>query len=312
MRAWQFTEVNRPLKLVELPDPIAGEGELVIDVKAAGLCHSDVSFIDGTITSLLGHLPIVLGHEIAGVISSVGQGVTEFKIGQRVGIPATVHSPGTACNGGFSEKVRVKAEQCIHIPDKVPFEQATPAMCAAKTAYAAVVTAGRIESGMKVGVIGFGGVGALGAQIALALGAKVYVADINQEALDKAVKLGASGVSGDIREFEREDLDLIIDFAGYGTTTAAAIDAVRPQGRVVQIGLATEMATISTQKLTMKEITYIGSSNAGKIEGQKVLELMANGSIKSDVIPISFSQIPESLEKLAAGGVQGRFVAFFE
>ena len=103
MRAWQFIEINQPLKLVDLPDPVAGEGELVIDVKATGLCHSDVSFMDGTITSLLGHLPIVLGHEIGGVVSSVGRGVTEFKVGQRVGIPATVQSPGTACNGGFAE-----------------------------------------------------------------------------------------------------------------------------------------------------------------------------------------------------------------
>jgi len=312
MKAWQFTSVGAPLRSVELPDPVPGKGEIVIDIKAAGICHSDVGFMDGTITSLLAFTPIVLGHEIAGVISSVGQGVTDFKVGQRVGIPATVESPGTGRNGGFAEKVCVMADQCVHIPDAVPFEQATPAMCAGKTAYQALVTAGRVEKGMNVGIIGFGGLGSLGVQIAKALGANVYVAEVNRQAWESARKLGAEGVSDDIRDFESKQLDVIVDFAGYSVTTASAIDAVRPKGRVIQIGLAEEMATISIQKVTMKEITYVGAANAGTCEGADVLKLMADGSVKSHVIPVAFEDIPESLEKLAKGGVQGRFVAIID
>lgn len=309
MKAWQFTGVNKPLELVDLPDPVPGPGELVIDVKTTGLCHSDVSFMDGAITALLRHVPIVLGHEIAGVVSAVGTGVTEFAPGMRVGIPATVQSPGTASDGGFSEKVRVQADQCVPIPDNVPFDQATPAMCAGKTAYQAVVTVGKVEAGMNVGVIGYGGVGSLGAQIARALGASVYVADVVDGALESARAAGAAGASHDIRDFEAEGLDVIIDFAGYGTTTASAIDAIKPGGRVVQVGLATEMATISAQKVTMKEITYVGASNAGTREGREVLELMASGTIRSDVTAIGFEEIPECLEALARGGVRTRFIA---
>lgn len=90
-----------------MPVPKAGNGEIVITIKAAGLCHSDVSFIDGTITYLLKEIPIVLGHEIAGLVSEVGEGVDDFKIGQRVGVPATTDGPGTATNGGFADSVVV-------------------------------------------------------------------------------------------------------------------------------------------------------------------------------------------------------------
>lgn len=311
MKAWQFTEVGAPLQRVELPDPVAGPGQIVIDVKAAGICHSDVGFMDGTITSLLKHTPIVLGHEIAGIVSAVGAGVTAFSVGQRVGIPATVESPGTACNGGFADKVVASAEQCVHVPDAVAFEQAAPAMDAARTAYRGLVTAGHVGAGTKVGIIGFGGLGSLAVQIALALDAVVYVAEVNENAWEEARQLGARGVGADIREFEDQDLDVIVDFAGYGTTTAAAIDAVRPRGRVVQVGLAKEMATISAQKITMKEITYVGSANGEKSEAEAVLALIADGKIKSDVLQISFDDIPGSLKKLEQGGVRGRYVAIF-
>lgn len=309
MKACQFTEVGAPLQRVELPDPVAGPGQIVIDVKAAGICHSDVGFMDGTITSLLQHTPIVLGHEIAGIVSAVGAGVTAFSVGQRVGIPATVESPGTACNGGFADKVVASAEQCVHVPDAVAFEQAAPAMDAARTAYRGLVTAGHVGAGTKVGIIGFGGLGSLAVQIALALDAVVYVAEVNEHAWEEARQLGARGVGADIREFEDQDLDVIVDFAGYGTTTAAAIDAVRPRGRVVQVGLAKEMATISAQKITMKEITYVGSANGEKSEAEAVLALIADGKIKSDVLRISFDDIPGSLKKLEQGGVRGRYVA---
>lgn len=309
MKAWQFTGVGKPLERVELPDPVAGPGEIVIDIKAAGLCHSDVSYMDGTITSLLAHVPIVLGHEIAGVVSAVGSGVTAFRLGQRVGIPATVHSPGTAHDGGFADKVVAIAEQCVHVPDGVAFEQAAPAMDAARTAYRGLVTAGHVAAGTTVGIIGFGGLGSLAVQIAHALDAIVYVAEVNEAAWDEARSMGASGVAADIRAFEDKGLDVIVDFAGYGTTTAAAIDAVRPRGRVVQVGLAREMATISAQKITMKEISYVGAANGEKAEAEAVLALMACGKIRSEVLLISFDEIPASLKKLEHGGVRGRFVA---
>lgn len=313
MKAWQFTGVGQDLKRVELPNPVAGKGEIVLQIKAAGLCHSDVSYMDGTITSLLKQVPIVLGHEIAGEVIAVGEGVQEFKMGQRVGIPATVESPGTARDGGFADQVAVNADLCVHIPDSVPYEQAAPAMDAARTAYRALVTKGEVKKGMNVGIIGFGGLGSLAVQIARELGAVTFVAELNKDVWDEAKHLGAKGVAEDIRDFEAEGLDVIVDFAGFGTTTASAIDAVKAQGRVVQIGLAREMATISAQKVTMKEITYIGAANGEKSEAAAVLNLMASGNINSRLQKISFDDIPGSLEKLKEGKAgKGRFVALFD
>ena len=311
MLAWQFLGAGQPLKRVDLPNPTPKEGEVVLDIKASGLCHSDVGFMDGTITSLLGHLPIVLGHEIAGVVAQVGPGVRELAVGDRVGIPAIVQSPGTARDGGFAEKVAVAADQCVLLPDAVPFEEAAPAMDAARTAYRAVVTKGHLKAGMKVGIIGFGGLGAYAVQIAKAIEATVYVAEINQDAWPTALELGATDVADDIRAFAQHELDVIVDFAGFGTTTASAIEAVRHGGRVVQVGLGKEMATISCQQVTMKEVTLVGSSNGEKEEAVAVLAMMADRKIKSNILPITFDQIPESLAKLEHGGVRGRFVALF-
>ena len=311
MLAWQFLGAGQPLKRVDLPNPTPKEGEVVLDIKASGLCHSDVGFMDGTITSLLGHLPIVLGHEIAGVVAQVGPGVRDLAVGDRVGIPAIVQSPGTARDGGFAEKVAVAADQCVVLPDAVPYEEAAPAMDAARTAYRAVVSKGHLKAGMKVGIIGFGGLGAYAVQIAKALEATVYVAEINQDAWPTALELGATDVADDIRAFAQHELDVIVDFAGFGTTTASAIEAVRHGGRVVQVGLGKEMATISCQQVTMKEVTLVGSSNGEKEEAVAVLVMMADRKIKSNILPITFDQIPESLAKLEHGGVRGRFVALF-
>jgi propanol-preferring alcohol dehydrogenase len=312
MLAWQFTAVGQPLRKVTLPDPEPGPSEIIVAVKAAGLCHSDVGFMDGTITALLGHLPIVLGHEIAGEIVAVGTDITAFTTGERVGVPAVTTGPGTARDGGFAQLVRLPAEFAVSLPDSVSYEQAAPATDAGRTAYRAIHTAGQVTGADTVGIIGFGGLGSLGAQIALAAGADIYVADTNGPARDAAHALGAHGVSADIRDFEDKGLDVIVDFAGFGTTTAAAIDAIRPFGRVVQIGLAVEMASISAQKMVLKDITYIGASNGNRHEFLGAIELVAQGKIHADTIPIDFDDIPDSLRQLQHGGVRGRFVALFD
>jgi propanol-preferring alcohol dehydrogenase len=312
MKAWQFTGIDEPLRLVHLPDPTPAADEIILDVKAAGLCHSDVSFMDGTITGLLGSIPIVLGHETAGVVQAVGDDVHDFVVGDRVGIPATTAGPGTAVNGGFAEQVAVRGDLAVHLPDGVPFDQAAPAMDAARTAYRAVETFGLVSAGMNVGIIGFGGLGSLGTQIAEAMGAKVYIAEVNESVWPTAKELGASGVSKDIRDFEDVGLDVIIDFAGFGTTTASAVDAVKRGGRIVQIGLAREEATISMQKITMKEITLVGASNGEKSEAEAVLALIADGKLASRIVPITFDDIPDYIAKLAKGELSGRAVAQME
>jgi alcohol dehydrogenase, propanol-preferring len=311
VRAWLFTSTDTPLQLTELPDPEPGKHEVVVDVRASGLCHSDVSFMDGTITGLLGRLPIVLGHEIVGEVSAVGAGVADLEPGARVAVPATTASPGTATDGGFAERVLVRREHLVVLPDGTDFEQAAPASCAGKTSYQAIHTVGQVGPGMNVGVIGFGGLGSIATQIAVTAGADVYVAEINDTLRDAALEAGAAGFGPDIREFAERGLDVVVDFAGMGVTTASAIEAAREGGRVVQVGLAREHATISAQALTMKGLQLVGAANAGIPETVGILDLIAEGKVRTSVEVIGFDEIPQGLARLEAGKAQRRLVAVF-
>ncbi|MDF3303755.1 alcohol dehydrogenase catalytic domain-containing protein [Rhodococcus sp. T2V] len=311
MRAWQFTGVGAPLRQVETDEPVPGPDDIVIDTGAVGLCHSDIGFMDGTITELLGEVPIVLGHEIVGTVSAVGARVRDFAAGDRVGIPATTDGPGTAMNGGYAEKVKVPAHLPVRLPDGLSFEDAAPATCSGRTAYRAVHTAGRIESGMNVGIIGFGGLGYFGLQIAKAAGATVFVAELHEARWPLAYDLGAEACAQDIRDFESAGLDLIIDFAGASGTLDSAIGAVRQGGRIVEVGLGAETGSVSIPNITMKEVTIVGSSNGTKNEASAILQLVAEGSVRPRVERITFEAIPTGLQRLERGGTDGRLVVVF-
>ncbi|MGH3892115.1 MAG: alcohol dehydrogenase catalytic domain-containing protein [Rhodococcus qingshengii] len=311
MKAWQFTAVGEPLALVESSDPQPGPDDIVIDTGAVGLCHSDIGFMDGTITSLLGHIPIVLGHEIVGTVIAVGSDVTEFVPGDRVGIPATTDGPGTAIDGGYAQKVRAPASLPVKLPDGLSFRDAAPATCSGRTAYRAVHTAGQVEPGMKVGIIGFGGLGFFGVQIALAAGATVYVSELNESRWTLASELGVKAVSKDIRDFESEELDLIIDFAGADGTLGSAIDAVRHGGRIVEVGLGTETTSVSIPNITMKEVRIVGASNGTKEEARAILALIAEGSVRPKTEQITFDDIPAGLHRLKEGAADARLIAVY-
>jgi propanol-preferring alcohol dehydrogenase len=238
VRAWQLTAANEPLQLIERDDPRPGPGQVVVDVRAAGICHSDVGFLDGTLTWMLAKLPLVLGHEVAGVISEVGPGVEGWAVGDRVaafGDPQT--SPGWSVDGGFADKFVACISGLIELPDRVDFVQAATATDAGQTAYGAVMGAGKLRPGERVGIIGLGGLGLTGARIAVLAGAEVYATDPKTETWGYAKEQGVLEIVSDAAELATLNLDKIVDFAGFGTTTADAITAVRPGGRVIQVGL---------------------------------------------------------------------------
>jgi D-arabinose 1-dehydrogenase-like Zn-dependent alcohol dehydrogenase len=162
---------------------------------------------------------------------------------------------------------------------------------------------------MKVGIIGLGGLGSLGAQIALAEGARVFVAEINEAVHPYARELGAHGVAAGIDAFADEQLDVIIDFAGFGTTTAAAIETVRNRGRVVQVGLARPMGTINLNELTLQALDLVGSQAGTKEDCSAVLDLIAADKLASRITKISFEEIGEGIHRLGRGEVIGRLVA---
>lgn len=313
MRAWQMLEVGRPLEIVELDDPEPGPGQVVVDVKAAGLCHSDVDFVDGQLAWMLGHMPIVLGHEVAGVVSAVGEGVEEFVIGDRVGIAgAGLDAPGIVADGGFGEKCIGKVEQLVRVPAGVSFVQAASGTDAGMTSYHAVKVVGGVQDNTRVGIIGLGGLGLTGAKIAAGLGAQVYAAEIDESVHAIAKECGVIEVVTDAAKLAQFDLDVIVDFAGVGETTAAAVEAINPSGRIVQVGMAREAMTLPTQMLVTKQVTLVGSLGGKKEDAVDVYELMSRRALEILTTQISFDQIDAGIEQLRSGRVRGRLVAVFE
>ncbi|GLB68092.1 zinc-binding dehydrogenase [Arthrobacter mangrovi] len=312
MKAWQFTNTHEPLVLNEVDEPAAAPGGVVIDIKAAGLCHSDVGMLeDEGWLSTLAKRPITLGHEVAGVITEVGEGVTDWKVGDRVGFcPTTsVGAPGYGFDGGFSFKAAIDQEALVRIPDNVSFAQGAAGTDAGMTSHHAVIANGQVKSGDKVGIIGFGGLGSIGARVAVLAGAEVYVAEVNEKVWDQAKEIGATAVAKSIAEFKEAGLDVIVDFAGFGTTTAEAIETVRRGGRVVQVGMGRLEATISTKALILSEVTLVGSQGGTKEDVQGVYDFFATGQLNPTITEIDFDGIPEGIEKLKRGEVVGRLVA---
>lgn len=314
MRAWQFECAGTPLVLREQPEPRPAAGEVLIQIKAAGLCHTDVGILhEPKWTERIGPLPLTLGHEVAGVIVEVGAGVDGYGVGDRVGVFAAGRTrPGQGRDGGYSFRCTALPEDLVPVPDGVDFGQAALGTDAGCAAYHALVRRGRVQAGDKVGIIGLGGLGQVAARVAAVTGATVFVAEKKTSLWPLAKELGAQAVSGDITEFADECLDLIVDFAGFGTTTAAAIETVREFGTVVQVGMGELSAEISTATLIFKQITLMGSRGGSVADIAAVYDLVAAGELKPQVVPITFDEIPEGLERLRRGEVDGRLVAVYD
>jgi propanol-preferring alcohol dehydrogenase len=312
MKAWQFTNTNEPLVLNDVPEPRPGKGEVLIDIKAAGLCHSDVGLLeDEGWLQTLAKRPITIGHEVAGVISELGDGVSNWAVGDRVGICPTTEAgaPGYVRDGGFSYKAVTPVVSLVRIPDGVSFAQGAAGTDAGMTSHHAVITNGQVGKGTVLGIIGFGGLGQIGARVAVLSGAEVHVAEVNEKVWPSARDAGVKDVKKSIKDFEDVKFDVIVDFAGFGTTTAEAIDTVDIGGKVVQVGMGRLEATISTASLILRKVTLIGSQGGTKEDVQGVYDYLATGKLEPTITEISFDEIPDGIGRLKRGEVVGRLVA---
>jgi propanol-preferring alcohol dehydrogenase len=312
MRAWQFVGTGQPLALVDIAPRRPGADEVLIEVRAAGLCHSDVSMLNEpqAIGALL-FTPIVLGHEIAGAIVEVGAAVSEWAAGDRVAVCPTVDRsiPGYTRDGGFAELHVAPAAHLVAVPDEVSLPVAAMTTDAGMTALHALTTGGGVGPGMKVGIIGLGGLGQMGARVAVLRGASVHVAEPRREVWALAEELGASSTVANVDEWRNGAFDLIVDYAGMGTTTAAALRAVCTGGTVVLVGLGTLEVTIGAVDLVKREVRLVGSRGGTIGDIATLFELIASGDLRPAVTEIDFAQIPAGLADLAEGKVTGRLVA---
>lgn len=316
MIGWEFQKTHEPLKLVEKPDPIPEPDMVVIDVKACGLCHSDVGVLHDEAWLELVRPNTYLGHEFAGVISAAGADVKNFKVGDRVAVCPVKDSRGQnpsyrGRDGAYANKAIAPEERLVHIPDGVPFTYAAAATDAGMTSYHAIMVNGGLKPGMKVGIVGVGGLGQWGVRAAVLAGGEVYVATRNPEAQKLSLEMGAKVAVSTPKELEPYGCELIVDFAGGETTTSEAINAVAKYGTVVLVGMKTR-SPIRAYDLILNKRTLIGSAGGTCEDIEQLLKMIASGDLVPRVEEIAFDEIPAGLERLRQGGLTKRLVAVMD
>ena len=268
MRTVRLVELEKPLQLAEVPVPSLGDDEVLIRVRAAGICHSDAHYRAGR--SPVSQLPVTLGHEVAGTVEEVGRGVTHLDEGDRV----CLHYLATcgACrfclegneqfcingemigkhrDGGYAEFIVMPARNVFRLPDEVPFSQAAILMCSSATSLHALNKA-RLRPGETVAVFGIGGLGLSAIQLARAFGAQeVYAVDIRQSKLDLARNLGATPVDATSRDpvetirglTQGRGVDVALELVGLPVTMSQSVRCLAIKGRAALVGITEKSST---------------------------------------------------------------------
>jgi len=287
MKSVRMIEAGKPLELQEIPVPNIGEKDILVRVRAAGICHSDAHYRAGR--SAMGMLPITLGHEVAGIVERVGAQVTNVKAGDRVCLHyniscgdcyycstgneqfcSTVRMIGHHVDGGYAEYIAVPARNAIPLPEEIPFEEGATLMCASATALHALRKS-RVKAGETVAVFGVGGLGLSAIQLARASGAvEVFAVDIKQDKLElaseyHAIPVDASRVDA-VEEIRRltqgKGVDVALEMIGMRKTMEQAINSVGNLGRAVMVGLNQQPISINTYMQVLgKEAEIIGSND---------------------------------------------------
>lgn len=339
MRTIRLVSPGKPLEIAEIPAPAPSVGEVLVRVRAAGICHSDVHYRAGR--SSTGPLPLTLGHEVAGTIEECGPGVSQLKPGDRVclhylatcGNCAYCHQGneqfcttgkmiGKHRDGGYAEFISIPARSVFRLPDEIPFEQGAIMMCSTATSLHALHKA-RINPGDTVAVFGVGGLGLSAIQLARAFGAsEVFAVDIKLTKLELARNLGATPVNASsadpvtqIRErTSGRGVDVALELVGLPLTMTQAVNSLAIKGRAAMVGITDQSFPVSSyHQLINREAEIIGVSDHLAQELPLLLEWCRQGKLDfSHVITRSVSldamSVNEVLDDLEGFGEEGRVV----
>lgn len=314
MRAVRLVAPGRPLEAATVPVPEVGPGDVLVRVRAAGICHSDAHYRSGRAPS--NPLPLTLGHEVAGTIERAGPGVTTHRAGDRVVLHYNVtcgHCARCAAgteqfcaecrmlghhrDGGYAEFIAVPAANAIPLPASIGFAPCATLMCASATSYHAL-RKGRLAAGETVAVFGAGGLGQSAVQIARAFGARTVLAvDINPARLALAERHGAIAIdarAGDPVAAIRSrtgGVDVALEVIGLAATMRQAVQSLGPFGRAVLVGLADQPMLLDTYgELLGKEAEVIGCNDHLLSELAPLLALAAGGAL--DVSQVVTRTVP--------------------
>ncbi len=320
MKAAVFHGPNRPLALEDVARPRPGLGEVLVQVTACGVCHTDLHYIDhGVKTFMLP--PLILGHEAAGVVVELGPEAAagaRRAVGERVLLPAVLPCGGCeACRrgrenicehlrmfgnnipGAYAEYVVAPAKDVIPMPGEVPLEEGCIIADAISTPYHAVRNRGRVRAGDTVAVFGCGGLGMNVVQCAVAFGATVIAVDVNESKLATARFLGASAminpgstprVDKEIKKLTGGGADITFECIGKPPTIRAAFDSLRRGGRLCVVGYCAEEVPLAVAKLMYYEVEVVGALGCPTVEYPRLIELVRRGRIQ--LAPLVTARLP--------------------
>ncbi|MFF5774227.1 NAD(P)-dependent alcohol dehydrogenase [Streptomyces californicus] len=335
--AYAAPRAKAPLERTTIERRPVGEFDVLIDIKFAGICHSDIHQArDGWGEGIF---PMVPGHEIAGIVAETGPGVTAFKVGDRVGVGCMVDSCGQcdACRagreqhcadgntqtynaldrsgeptyGGYSTHIVVRDAFVVSIPEGIALDEAAPLLCAGITTYSPLKRWG-VGPGKKVAVVGLGGLGHMAVKIAHTLGAEVTVLSQTLRKKDDGLKLGADHyyATGDPATFEElaGTFDVILSTVSAPLDFGAYLGLLRTDGTLVNVGAPEEPISLNLFSLIGGDKAIAGSMIGGIGETQEMLDFCAAHGLGAEIEVIEASRVNEAYERVLASDVRYRFV----
>src|SRR5580700_9445633 len=335
MKAAVLGEFKTPLSIEDVDQPQPDAQEVLVEVEACGVCHSDLHVADGDWPQLvpITKRPLILGHEIAGRVVEKGASVHQLEVGDRVGVPWVYWTcgecdfcregnenlcvkqriTGVTVDGGYAEFVKVPATHATRIPNELSSVDAAPLFCAGVTVYRALKHA-KIQPGQRLAVFGVGGLGHLAIQIGQGLGADVSAIDVSEEKLEHARGLGASvtlnaATVNVVKELRRRGgVHAAIVTSAARAAYDAAFPSVRPGGILLVVGLPSESLCFPPILMAASEIRIKASSVGTRQDMRELLAMAAAGKVRCEVATRPLTQVNEVLEQLRHGQVHGRMV----
>jgi uncharacterized zinc-type alcohol dehydrogenase-like protein len=314
-----------------------GPHDVLIEIKFAGICHSDIHTVRGDWGPQ--SYPLAPGHEIAGIVTEIGSAVTKHDIGDRVGVGCMVNScrecvnclkgeeqyclkgnigtygavdrDGTITQGGYSTHVVVTEDFVVRIPEGIELDVAAPLLCAGVTTYSPLRHWGA-GPGKKVAVVGLGGLGHMAVKLAHAMGAEVSVLSQSLKKLEDGLKLGADHYYATSDESTFTDLagsfDLIINTVSASIDISSYLQLLSLDGALVNVGAPAEPLPVNAFALIMGRRSFAGSMIGGIRETQEMLDFCAEHHLGAEIEVIPADKINDAYERVLASDVRYRFV----
>jgi alcohol dehydrogenase len=327
MKAAVVPKIGGKWEVKEVPTPYPATNQVLIKMHASGLCYTDVHITEGHVP--IGAFPRTIGHEPAGEIVEVGEGVTSRKIGDRVGVPwfqascgrcewclrgkpmfcAQMIGTGIGIQGSHAEYMVAYADATMLLPDGLAYEQAAPVFCAGYTVWSGLRWANP-KPHERIAVVGIGGLGHLALQYSKAAGFETIAITHSKDKEELVHKLGADIVVSDGQGLrEAGGADIILATSNSYKAAADTLRGLRPDGRLMFIGGSDEPFIIpSPGELLFNRHQIIGSSQNGREYLYEALDYVAKGKVKVMAEAFPLDDIADAYEKVANGNVRFRAV----